>query len=191
MVIFNHKSKNYATGASKPTPNIPLPIPNIPKSILHKIQQVPGFRHTPFFPTLHPKQKAMHQISYPSILYFGTPVILVSTTNADDSHNIAPISSVFWLGWRCMIGISAFSKTTENLLRPENASSTSPPSTKPAPSTGSRSPQVRIPFPQANNKKATAMNPTNSPSPASPHSVPTSSNPPAQNNALSTWRVWS
>jgi len=117
MVIFNHKSKNYATGASKPTPNLPLPIPNIPKSILHKIQQVPGFRHAPFFPTLHPKQKAMHQISYPSILYFGTPVVLVSTTNADDSHNIAPISSVFWLGWRCMIGISAFSKTTENLLR--------------------------------------------------------------------------
>ncbi|WP_431210447.1 flavin reductase family protein [Puia sp. P3] len=59
----------------------------------------------------------MHHISYPSILYFGTPVVLVSTVNADGTHNIAPISSIFWLGWRCMVGISAFSKTTENLLR--------------------------------------------------------------------------
>lgn len=50
-------------------------------------------------------------------MYFGTPVVLVSTRNNDGSDNLAPISSVFWLGWRAMIGISAFSKTTENLLR--------------------------------------------------------------------------
>ncbi|MBS1661068.1 MAG: flavin reductase family protein [Bacteroidetes bacterium] len=59
----------------------------------------------------------MHHVSYPSILYFGTPVILVSTENENGTSNLAPISSIFWLGWRCMIGISAFSKTTENLLR--------------------------------------------------------------------------
>lgn len=59
----------------------------------------------------------MHQISYPSILYFGTPVVLLSTLNENGSFNLAPISSVFWLGWRCVIGISALSKTTENLLR--------------------------------------------------------------------------
>lgn len=59
----------------------------------------------------------MHQISDPSILYFGTPVVLVGTTNVDITYNLAPISSAFWLGWRAMIGISAFSKTTENLLR--------------------------------------------------------------------------
>jgi flavin reductase (DIM6/NTAB) family NADH-FMN oxidoreductase RutF len=59
----------------------------------------------------------MHKISDPSILYFGTPVVLVGTTNVDMTFNLAPISSVFWLGWRAMIGISAFSKTTENLLR--------------------------------------------------------------------------
>src|ERR1700760_4151735 len=53
----------------------------------------------------------------PSILYFGTPVVLVSTKNEDGTDNLAPISSIFWLGWRAMIGISAFSKTTENLLR--------------------------------------------------------------------------
>jgi flavin reductase (DIM6/NTAB) family NADH-FMN oxidoreductase RutF len=65
----------------------------------------------------------MHQISDPSILYFGTPVVLVGTSNEDvtgnvnASYNLAPISSVFWLGWRAMIGISAYSKTAENLLR--------------------------------------------------------------------------
>ena len=59
----------------------------------------------------------MHHISNPSILYFGTPVVLVGTTNADDTFNLAPISSAFWLGYRCMIGIAAHSKTTENILR--------------------------------------------------------------------------
>jgi flavin reductase (DIM6/NTAB) family NADH-FMN oxidoreductase RutF len=59
----------------------------------------------------------MNKIIDPSILYFGTPVVLVSTRNADGSDNLAPISSVFWLGWRAIIGISALSKTTENLLR--------------------------------------------------------------------------
>src|SRR5271166_711596 len=59
----------------------------------------------------------MHRVSEPAILYFGTPVVLVSTLNADGSPNLAPISSVFWLGWRCMIGVAASSKTSENLAR--------------------------------------------------------------------------
>jgi len=37
--------------------------------------------------------------------------------NEDGTYNLAPISSIFWLGWRCVIGISAVSRTTENLLR--------------------------------------------------------------------------
>jgi flavin reductase (DIM6/NTAB) family NADH-FMN oxidoreductase RutF len=59
----------------------------------------------------------MHQVSFPSILYFGTPVVLISTLNEDQTPNLAPISSAFWLGWRCVIGISALSKTTKNILR--------------------------------------------------------------------------
>jgi len=59
----------------------------------------------------------MHRISEPEILYFGTPVVLITTCNEDGSYNVAPISSIFWLGWRCVIGISAFSKTTENIIR--------------------------------------------------------------------------
>ena len=53
----------------------------------------------------------------PAIMYFGTPVILISTLNEDGSTNIAPISSVWWLGWSCMIGIDATSKSTQNLKR--------------------------------------------------------------------------
>ncbi|MGZ3752916.1 MAG: flavin reductase family protein [Mucilaginibacter sp.] len=59
----------------------------------------------------------MHKVSEPAILYFGTPVVLISTINEDGSYNLAPMSSAFWLGWRCIIGLSALSKTTENLIR--------------------------------------------------------------------------
>ncbi|RPD42078.1 flavin reductase family protein [Chitinophaga barathri] len=59
----------------------------------------------------------MHQVSEPAILYFGTPVVLISTMNTDGTANLAPMSSIFWLGWRCMIGLSALSKTTENIIR--------------------------------------------------------------------------
>ena len=58
-----------------------------------------------------------HVVSEPAILYFGTPVVLVGTCNEDGSDNLAPISSAFWLGWRCMLGIGAASKTAQNLLR--------------------------------------------------------------------------
>ncbi|MEI6487052.1 MAG: flavin reductase family protein [Sphingomonadales bacterium] len=58
--------------------------------------------------------------SEPAILYLGTPVVLLSTGNEDGSANLAPISSVFWLGWRAVLGISAASQTAHNLLaRPE------------------------------------------------------------------------
>ncbi len=59
----------------------------------------------------------MHVVSEPAILYLGTPVVVISTENEDGSYNLAPMSSAFWLGWRCILGLSAISKTTENLLR--------------------------------------------------------------------------
>jgi len=59
----------------------------------------------------------MHHARQPAILYFGTPVVLISTRNADGSANLAPMSSAFWLGWRCIIGLSAASHTAHNLLR--------------------------------------------------------------------------
>jgi flavin reductase (DIM6/NTAB) family NADH-FMN oxidoreductase RutF len=57
-----------------------------------------------------------HCIGEPTILYFGTPVVLISTLNADGSANLAPMSSAFWLGWRGFLGLDASSKTTENLI---------------------------------------------------------------------------
>lgn len=59
----------------------------------------------------------MHTTCEPAILYFGTPVVLVSTKNPDNSDNLAPISSIFWLGWRCVIGLGSTNKTTENLIK--------------------------------------------------------------------------
>ncbi|MEP9350812.1 flavin reductase family protein [Xanthobacter sp. KR7-225] len=58
-----------------------------------------------------------HIHTEPSILYFGTPVVLISTRNEDGSANIAPMSSAFWLGWRCVLGLASSSKTTENMIR--------------------------------------------------------------------------
>jgi len=59
----------------------------------------------------------MHKTIEPSILYFGTPVVLISTRNEDGTTNVAPMSSAWWLGWGCMIGLAGHSKTSENLLR--------------------------------------------------------------------------
>jgi len=53
----------------------------------------------------------------PAIHYWGTPVVLISTSNADGSANLAPMSSAWWLGWSCMLGLDASSQTTENLRR--------------------------------------------------------------------------
>ncbi|MEV4216756.1 MULTISPECIES: flavin reductase family protein [Nonomuraea] len=53
----------------------------------------------------------------PGILYFGTPVVLVSSTNPDGTPNLAPMSSAFWLGWRAMLGWGSRSRTAQNLLR--------------------------------------------------------------------------
>lgn len=58
-----------------------------------------------------------HVVAEPHILYLGTPVALVSTVNEDGTHNLAPISSVFWLGWRGVLGIASSSMTASNLLR--------------------------------------------------------------------------
>lgn len=53
----------------------------------------------------------------PAILYFGTPVVLIGSTNEDGTYNLAPMSSAWWVGWRCMLGLDAKSKSTENIIR--------------------------------------------------------------------------
>jgi flavin reductase (DIM6/NTAB) family NADH-FMN oxidoreductase RutF len=59
----------------------------------------------------------MHIALEPSILYFGTPVVLISTRNLDGTPNLAPMSSAWWLGWNCMLGLGAKGHNAQNLLR--------------------------------------------------------------------------
>lgn len=53
----------------------------------------------------------------PAILYFGTPVVVLSTLNEDGTTNLMPMSSVFWLGRTAVLGIGASSQTALNLRR--------------------------------------------------------------------------
>jgi flavin reductase (DIM6/NTAB) family NADH-FMN oxidoreductase RutF len=59
----------------------------------------------------------MHKTIEPTVLYFGTPVALIGTLNPDGSPNLAPMSSVWWLGWSCMLGLGQMSQTSDNLIR--------------------------------------------------------------------------
>ncbi|MFF8815350.1 flavin reductase family protein [Streptomyces pactum] len=71
---------------------------------------------TPTSATSRPAPAA-HTPIEPGILYFGTPVALLSTLHEDGRANLAPMSSVFWLGWRAVLGLGARSATARNLLR--------------------------------------------------------------------------
>ncbi|WP_342799426.1 flavin reductase family protein [Glycomyces buryatensis] len=59
----------------------------------------------------------MHVTTDLKVLYFGTPVVLIGSRNEDGSANLAPMSSAWWLGQRCMLGMGNRSKTVANLLR--------------------------------------------------------------------------
>ncbi|WP_442596507.1 flavin reductase family protein [Neobacillus sp. D3-1R] len=53
----------------------------------------------------------------PKILYYGTPVILLTTLNEDGSTNISPLSSSWSLGDVLVLGIGLGGKAMENLER--------------------------------------------------------------------------
>nr|WP_189197332.1 flavin reductase family protein [Micromonospora fulviviridis] len=59
----------------------------------------------------------MHRVVEPRVLYFGTPVVLISSSNEDGSANLAPMSSAFWVGSSGMLGLDETSQTTLNLAR--------------------------------------------------------------------------
>ncbi|HEX5087505.1 MAG TPA: flavin reductase family protein [Nocardioides sp.] len=59
----------------------------------------------------------MHRVVPLKVHYYGTPVVLVSSTNPDGTTNLAPMSSAWWLGQNAMVGLAAASRTTQNLLR--------------------------------------------------------------------------
>lgn len=53
----------------------------------------------------------------PSILYFGTPVALITTLDEQGMANITPMSSVWALGDRLVLGLSGESQGCINLVR--------------------------------------------------------------------------
>ena len=59
----------------------------------------------------------MHTVITPSVLYFGTPVALVSTLNADGTTNLSPISSLFALGTTYALGLATDGHAVANLAR--------------------------------------------------------------------------
>ncbi|MGX1567632.1 flavin reductase family protein [Streptomyces sp. NPDC055506] len=56
-----------------------------------------------------------HIVVRPSILYFGTPVVLLTTENGDGTFNLAPISSAWALGQHIVLGLGSESHTVRNL----------------------------------------------------------------------------
>ncbi|MCQ4206105.1 flavin reductase family protein [Streptomyces longispororuber] len=61
-----------------------------------------------------------HLTVEPSILYFGTPVALLSTENADGTFNLAPMSSAWALGRTVVLGLGADGQSARNLAaRPD------------------------------------------------------------------------
>lgn len=60
---------------------------------------------------------AQHKLVQPRVMYFGTPVILITTLSTDGTANLAPMSSAWWIGDSCMLGLDATSQTTVNLQR--------------------------------------------------------------------------
>ena len=53
----------------------------------------------------------------PEILYFGTPVAVISSLNSDGTTNLAAMSSFWALGDRFMLGLTRFGQTWANLER--------------------------------------------------------------------------
>ncbi|WP_412064299.1 flavin reductase family protein [Rhizobium sp. SYY.PMSO] len=53
----------------------------------------------------------------PSVLYIGTPVALITSLNPDGTTNISPMSSVWSLFDRVVLGLTLTSKGRENLMR--------------------------------------------------------------------------
>jgi flavin reductase (DIM6/NTAB) family NADH-FMN oxidoreductase RutF len=53
----------------------------------------------------------------PKILYFGTPVALVTSLNEDGTTDLAPISSFWALGWTLTLGLLTATKTADNVRR--------------------------------------------------------------------------
>jgi flavin reductase (DIM6/NTAB) family NADH-FMN oxidoreductase RutF len=59
----------------------------------------------------------VHQTLDLKVLYFGTPVVIISSRNPDGTTNLAPMSSAWWLGSTCVLGLGDSAQTAANLRR--------------------------------------------------------------------------
>lgn len=70
----------------------------------------------PATPILAGAEARTHHVAVtPNILYFGTPVVLLSTENEDGSANLAPMSSAWALGQVIVLGLGTGGQTGRNL----------------------------------------------------------------------------
>lgn len=67
--------------------------------------------------TAHASPPEEHRGIWPNILYYGTPVALVTTLNADGTPNIGPMSSAWALGYVVVMGWESTAHTLTNLQR--------------------------------------------------------------------------
>lgn len=58
-----------------------------------------------------------HRVIDPPVLYFGTPIVLITTLNQDGSPNISPMSSAWALDDRVVLGMSTSGQGSENAVR--------------------------------------------------------------------------
>ncbi len=63
------------------------------------------------------EQSNQTRIVHPKILYFGTPVVLLTTLNSDGTSNITPMSSAWALGNRLVLGLGDGGHGLANLRR--------------------------------------------------------------------------
>ena len=84
------------------------PAPNSPASSVGRMNDRPSA-------TTPAARPAGHVTITPAILYFGTPVVLLSTENEDGSFNLAPMSSAWALGQMIVLGLGTDGQTAANL----------------------------------------------------------------------------
>jgi flavin reductase (DIM6/NTAB) family NADH-FMN oxidoreductase RutF len=58
-----------------------------------------------------------HRVIEPPVLYFGTPVALITTLNPDGTPNISPMSSAWALNDRIVLGMATGGQGSENAVR--------------------------------------------------------------------------
>lgn len=67
------------------------------------------------------REQNLSRVIKPSILYFGTPVVLISTLDEHGNANISPMSSAWALGDRIVLGMGCDGKGCENILAQREA----------------------------------------------------------------------